>query len=87
MPSYSLNTEPATEEPERGIQTGRKHIEHQLEKATAYLRQIPVPTDATEDQGVEAVIREYRQRTGIELDEPVIREVRRLRAQALGDTP
>jgi hypothetical protein len=40
-----------------------------------------VPTDATEDEAVEAVIREYRQRPGVELEEPVIRvEVRRLGA-------
>jgi hypothetical protein len=66
-----------------------KDIEQQLERATAHLRQsIPVPTDGTEDQAVEAVIREYRQRTGIELDEPVVRaEVRRLRAQTAGETP
>jgi hypothetical protein len=41
-----------------------KDIEQQLERATAHLRQsIPVPTDGTEDQAVEAVIREYRHRT------------------------
>jgi hypothetical protein len=60
-----------------------------MAKATAHLNQSsPVPTDGTEDEGVEAVIREYRQRTGVELEEPVIRaEVRRLRAQAGGETP
>jgi hypothetical protein len=57
-----------------------------LEKATAHLHQsISVPTDGTEDQAVEAVIHEYRERTGVELDEPAIRaEVRRLRAEATG---
>ena len=30
-------------------------------------------TDGTEDQAVVAVIREYRQRTGLEFDEPAIR--------------
>jgi hypothetical protein len=51
-------------------------------------RALPVPTDGTGDQAVEAVIREYRQRTGIELDEPAVRpEVRRLRAQTAGETP
>jgi hypothetical protein len=66
-----------------------KNFEQQVEKATAHLRQsIPVPTDGTEDQAVEAVLREYRERTGVELDEPAIRaEVRRLRAQNTGATP
>jgi hypothetical protein len=65
-----------------------KDIEQQLENATAHLRQsIPVPADGTEDEAVEAVIREYGQRTGVELDEPVIRaEVRRLRAEVAGET-
>jgi hypothetical protein len=65
-----------------------KDIEQQLERATAHLRQsISVPTDGSEDEAVDAVIREYRQRTGVELDEPVIRaEVRRLRAHAAGET-
>jgi 8-oxo-dGTP pyrophosphatase MutT (NUDIX family) len=65
-----------------------KDFEQQVKKATAHLRQsIPVPTDGTEDHAVEAVIREYRERTGIELDEPVIRaEVRRLRAGGPDET-
>jgi hypothetical protein len=51
-----------------------KDMEQQVERATAHLRQsIPVPTDGTEDDAVEAVIREYRHRTGIQLDVPVIR--------------
>jgi hypothetical protein len=64
-----------------------KDIEQQLEKATAHLQQsIPVPTDATEDQAVEAVIHEYRERTGVELDEPAIRaEVRWLQAEVTGE--
>ena len=65
-----------------------KDLEQQLVKATAHLHQsIPVPTDGTEDQAVEAVINEYRHRAGVELDAPVVRaEVRRLRAEATGET-
>jgi hypothetical protein len=46
-----------------------------------------VPPDGTEDEAVEAVVREYRERTGVELAEPVIRaEVRRLRAEVTGES-
>jgi hypothetical protein len=64
-----------------------KDLRRQLEKATEHLKQeIPVPTDGTEDEAVEAVIREYRERTGVELDEPAVRaEVRRLREEASRD--
>jgi hypothetical protein len=66
-----------------------KDLERQIEEATAHLNQaIPVPTDGTEDDAVASVIHEYRQRTGVELDEPVVRaEVRRLRAEAADGTP
>jgi hypothetical protein len=63
-------------------------LERQIEKATAHLKQeILVPTDGTEDDAVASVMREYRQRTGVELDEPVIRaQVRRLREEAAKHT-
>jgi hypothetical protein len=64
-----------------------KDLEQQIDKATEHLKQqIPVPTDGAEDEAVEAVIREYRQTTGVELDESAVRaEVRRLRAEVSRD--
>ena len=64
-----------------------KDLERQIENATAHLKQeILVPTDGTEDEAVASVIREYRQRTGVELDKPAVRaEVRRLREEAVKD--
>jgi hypothetical protein len=61
-------------------------IMRQVEKATAHLGQtIEVPTDGTEDDAVAAVMSEYRNRTGVELEESAVRaEVRRMREEADG---
>jgi hypothetical protein len=61
-----------------------KDFDLKLEEATAHLRQtIEVPTDGTEDDAVAAVIDDYRDRTGVELDEFAIRAVvHRLREEA-----
>jgi hypothetical protein len=53
----SVGTGPATEEWDMDSDLA-KDFEQQVKKATAHLRQsIPVPTDGTEDQAVEAVLR------------------------------
>lgn len=45
-----------------------------------------MPTEGTEDEAVASVISEYKERTGVELDEPAVRaEVRRLPAEASRD--
>lgn len=67
-----------------GAKFDKRAFERELKKATAHLeQQIPVPLDGSEDDAVTAVIADYRDRTGVVLDEHEVRkQVRELRAQA-----
>lgn len=69
-----------------GAKFDKRAFERELKKATAHLeQQIPVPLEGSEDDAVAAVIADYKERTGVVLDEREVRkQVRELRAQAAG---